>query len=40
MYNRTPVMQISAFGDEQLAVRGIKEGAMDYLVKRKPGPWA
>jgi len=35
MYDQTPVILMSAYGDEQLAVRAIKQGAMDYLAKKK-----
>jgi PAS domain S-box-containing protein len=35
MYDQAPVILMSAYGDEQLAVKAIKQGAMDYLVKKK-----
>ena len=35
MYDQTPVILMSAYGDEQLAVQAIKQGAMDYLVKKR-----
>jgi len=35
VHGQTPVILMSAYGNEQLAVRAIKLGAMDYLAKKK-----
>ena len=38
---RTPVLMITAYGDEQLAAQVLREGALDYVVRdrieRLPG---
>ena len=31
--NRTPVLMITAYGDEQLAAQVLREGALDYVVR-------
>jgi PAS domain S-box-containing protein len=31
--NRTPILMITAYGDQQLAARVLREGALDYVVR-------
>ena len=37
--NRTPVLMITAYGDQQLAAQVLREGALDYVVRDQSGTY-
>jgi len=36
---RTPVLMVTAYGDQQLAARVLREGALDYVVRDQSGAY-